>query len=113
VAQFENHVWSLEELVGLLDCENASTRGMMNKSTTSRVYGIFLATPFSIAITFAICRLWPGIQTPLVLLIFIGLWVGCFITGVWIMNRSLPISGAERRRRNKQFYDWLRSQGRR
>jgi hypothetical protein len=29
------------------------------------------------------------------------------------LKRKLPISGAEHRRQNRQFYDWLRSRGRR
>jgi cell division protein FtsW (lipid II flippase) len=86
---------------------------MMNKNTTARIYGLVLGTMFAIVVTFVVYHLWRTIPIPLILLMFIGLWAGFFITGLWIFNRNFPISGAERRRRNKQFYDWLRSQGRR
>ena len=86
---------------------------MMNKSTNARIYGIVLATVFGIVVTFVIYGFWREMRISVILLIFIGLWVGFFGTGIWIFNREFPISSAERRRRNKQFYDWLRSQGRR
>jgi len=104
-------VWSLERLVGLLDSKIRQTIGMLNKNTSARAYGIVLATVFAIMVTYLAYRIWENIS--LVLLIFTGLWVGFFLTGIWIFTREFPISGAERRRRNKQFYDWLRSQGRR
>ena len=85
---------------------------MMDKNTTARAYGVILATMFAIMVTLAVYEVWPGLHTSMILLMFIGLWVGFFLTGIWIITREFPISGAERRRRNKQFYDWLRSQGR-
>ncbi len=84
----------------------------MKKSTTARIYGIVLATVFAIVVTFVVYGFWRGMHTSVIVLIFISLWVGFFRTGIWIFNREFPISGAEHRRRNKQFYDWLRSQGR-
>lgn len=86
---------------------------MMNKKTTARVYGTVIATVFAIAVTFVVYGLWRGMPTAMILLMFIGLWVGFFLTGVWVFTREFPISSAERHRKNKQFYDWLRSQGRR
>jgi hypothetical protein len=93
---------------------------MMNKDTTARAYGIVLATTFGILITHLIYGVWPQMQGALLLAIGILLGAGFFILGLWIfsyridqLRRKLPISGAEHRRRNKQFYDWLRSQGRR
>jgi hypothetical protein len=85
---------------------------MMNKNTTARAYGICIATTFAILVTFVFHSFWRDMPGLLVVLIFIGFWLGFFVTGLWIFNREFPISGAERRRRNKQFYDWLRSQRR-
>jgi len=84
----------------------------MNKSTTARAYGVVLATVFSIVVTLIAYRLFSGMNPLLMLPIFVGFWIGFFLTGVWIFTREFPITGAERRRKNKQFYDWLRSQGR-
>jgi hypothetical protein len=86
---------------------------MMNKNTAARAYGIVLATVFAIVVMFLVRSLFAGINPALMLLIFVGFWLGFFRTGVWIFTREFPITGAERRRKNKQFYDWLRSQGRR
>jgi hypothetical protein len=54
-----------------------------------------------------------------VVTIFIVVWANLFFATSWFfsrpdaLRRSLPITGAERRRTNKHFYEWLRSQGRR
>jgi len=120
VAQIENHVWSLEELVGLLEQQSASDRRMMNKSTYARAYGLVLATMFAILVTGLVYGVWPQLHAALLLVMCMILGAGFYILGLWIMSyrieelkRKLPISGAERRRKNKQFYDSLRSQGRR
>ena len=86
---------------------------MMTKNTAARAYGVVLATMFAILVTFVTRGFWPGMNFPITFVVFVVLWVGFFVTGIWIFTREFPISGAERRRRNKQFYDWLRSQGRR
>ncbi len=93
---------------------------MMNKSTYARAYGFVLATMFAILVTHLVYGVWPQLHAALLLAMCIILGAGFYILGLWIMSyrieelkRKLPISGAERRRRNKQFYDWLRSQGRR
>jgi hypothetical protein len=93
---------------------------MMNKTTTARAYGIVLATMFSILVTDLVFGVWPRLHVVLLLAMCLVLGIGFYVLGIWIMSyrieelkRKLPISGAERRRRNKQFYDWLRSQGRR
>ncbi len=86
---------------------------MMNKSAATRAYGIVLATVFATVVTFVAYRLFPGMNPSAMVPIFIVFWAGFFLAGIWIFTREFPITGAERRRKNKQFYDWLRSQGRR
>jgi hypothetical protein len=98
---------------GIIGQQNASNYRMMNKGTAARAYGVILATFFAITVTFIVYRLFPGMNPSLMWPMFIGFWVGFFLTGIWIFNREFPVTGAERRGRNKQFYDWLRSQGRR
>jgi hypothetical protein len=92
----------------------------MNKTTYARAYGIVLATMFAILVTDLVYGVWPQLHAALLLAMCFILGAGFCIVGLWMMSyraeelkRKLPISGAERRRRNKQFYDWLRSQGRR
>jgi hypothetical protein len=85
---------------------------MMNKKTAAHGFGVALATPLAIGATAVAYKAWPQLHISLIL-IFIGLWAALFKTVVWVFTRELPVTGAERRRRNKQFYDWLRSQGRR
>jgi hypothetical protein len=86
---------------------------MMNKNTTALAYGVVLATIFAVLVTYVVYGAWPRLHIPLTLMMFIGLWVAFFITGLWIFNRGFPIGGAEHRRRRREFYEWLRrSQGR-
>lgn len=97
---------------GIIGQQNASNRRMMNKKNAAQGFGVALATPLAIGATAVAYKAWPQLHVSLIL-IFIGLWAGLFKTVVWVFTRELPVAGAERRRRNKQFYDWLRSQGRR
>jgi hypothetical protein len=91
---------------------------MMKKDTAARAFGIVLATLFAVGSASLVYRLWHGKHIALIFPIFIGLWIAFFLAASWIIHRpdelkrKLPISGAEHRRKNKQFYDWLRSQGR-
>jgi hypothetical protein len=64
--------------------------------------------------------LWHGLHIALTLLLFVGLWIGFYFAGVWAsterraeLERKFPISSKELRRRKKEFFDWLASQGRR
>ena len=90
----------------------------MEKDTAARAFGIVFATPLAVGSANVVYRLWHGEHIALVFLIFIGSWIAFFLAITWITQRpdelkqKLPISGAEHRRKNKQFYDWLRSQGR-
>jgi hypothetical protein len=93
---------------------------MMNKSTTAWVLGVVGATMYAIVVTYVVYGVWPEMHFALISVTFAVLWIGFCLAIVWAMlyrreelNTKFPISGAERRRRNKQFYDWLRSQGRR
>ena len=88
---------------------------MMNKDTTARAYGIVLATMFAVLVTDLVYGVWPRIHIALLLTMCILLGAGFFILGIWIiayrvedLNRKLPISGAEHRRRKREFYEWLR-----
>jgi hypothetical protein len=87
---------------------------MMDKRNAARAFGILLATMY--ATLFAIgLRSWLGMTTALTLLIFALLWVATYLTGLWAffyrpaeLDKKLPISGKERLRRAKEFFDSLR-----
>jgi hypothetical protein len=105
---------------GIIGQQNASNCGMMNKNTTAQAFGVLLATMYAGLITFMVYSRWPRLHIALTLLIFIGLWSGFYLAGVWAilyrreeLNWKFPISGRELRRRRKEFYNWLASQGRR
>lgn len=93
---------------------------MMNKNTYAKAYAIVLAIVFSILIANLSFGFWPQLRGALFLALSILLAAGFYIVGLWMMSnriddlrRKLPVNGAERRRKNKEFYDWLRPQGRR
>jgi hypothetical protein len=96
---------------GTIGQQNASSFHMMSKKTAAQGFGITLATPLAIAIAAVAYKAWPQLHVSLILMIFVALWAALFKAVFWVFTRDLPITGAERRRRNKQFYDWLRSQG--
>jgi hypothetical protein len=71
-------------------------------------------------ITFMVKQHWPELHIALILSIFVGLCVGFYFVGIWViierpaeLNRKFPITGKEFRRRKKELYDWLASQSRR
>jgi hypothetical protein len=82
---------------------------MMNKKTAAQGFGIALATPLAIGATAVAYK--AQLHVLLILMIFIVVWAGFFKTVVWTFMRKLPVTSAENRRRNKDFYDWLRSRG--
>ena len=84
---------------------------MTNKRTAAQGFGVALATPLAIGATAVAYK--AQLHVLLILMIFIVVWVGLFKSVVWTFMRKLPVTSAEHRRRNKNFYDWLRSQGRR
>lgn len=49
----------------------------------------------------------PTIEIPLLLLIYVVATVGIKALSSWILSRKFPVSGAELRRRKKEFYDSL------
>jgi hypothetical protein len=100
------------EIGGTIGQQNASSFRMMNKKTAVQGFGIALATPIAAAFAAVAYKAWPQLHVSLILMIFVALWAALFEAVFWGLTRELPITGAERRRRNKQFYDWLRSQGR-
>jgi hypothetical protein len=92
---------------------------MMSKKNAGRAFGVLLATVCASFITVGV-HVWRVLPIALAVLIFIGLWIGFYLTGIWALNerpaeldKKFPISSKERRKRKTVFYDWLDSRGRR
>ena len=92
---------------------------MIGKRNIGRSYGVLMATIYATLVTGIIYGLW---RLPIgwTLFVFVALWIGFYFTGVWAavdrpaeLNRKLPVSSKELRRRKKEFYDWLGTRGRR
>ena len=88
---------------------------MIGKKSAGRLLGVCFVVTFGVLITAKIYGLWPGMHLALTVLIFIGLGVGFYLTGIWVvvdrpaeLNKKFPISSKEHRRRKKEFYDWLK-----
>ncbi len=90
---------------------------MLSKEAQGRTYGALLATIYSGMITVAV-HLWFGLHLWSAFSIFIALWIGFYLTGMWVvaerspeLDKKILISSKELRRRKKEFYEWLDSQG--
>jgi len=93
---------------------------MFEKKNVRRFYGICLATIYATLITVTVHGVWHGLHAAPTFVLFISLWTGFYFAGIWAsterraeLSKKFPISSKELRRRKRQFYDWLVSQGRR
>jgi hypothetical protein len=92
---------------------------MMNRDTAGGAFAVVVATFLAIGVTAIAYKTWPQSPVFLTVVIFIVVWANVFFATDWYFSRpdelklKLPITGAERRRRSREFYEWLRSQGRR
>jgi len=93
---------------------------MIGKKNQGRFYGVLLATMYATLVTGIIYGLWSALHIGSVVSIFVALWIGFYFTGVWAagdrpaeLKRKFPVSSKDLRRRKKEFFDWLGTQGRR
>jgi hypothetical protein len=92
---------------------------MMNKDTARGAYAVVVATFLAIGVTAIAYKTWPHSPVLLIVMIFMVVWANVFFATDWFfscpdeLKLKLPITGAEHRRRSREFYEWLRSQGRR
>jgi hypothetical protein len=105
---------------GIITGDRVRGGSMIGKKNVGRSYGACLATIYATLIIGTVYELSGGLHIILALLIFVVLWIGFYLAGVWAaverpaeLNRKFPISSKEVRRRRKAFRDWLASQGRR
>jgi hypothetical protein len=91
---------------------------MIDKKTIGTLLGVCYAAVFGAIVTVGIHGYWPHMSVGVLLLSSVALFVGFYFTGRWIavrneQNKKLTTSVKELRRRSKEFYDWLDSQGHR
>jgi ammonia channel protein AmtB len=89
---------------------------MMGRKRIERIFGALFATTYAALITGGLSH---QSRIATLLFVFVVSWIVIYFVGVWIerrreeLTKKIPVSGKELRRRTKQFYDWLASQGRR
>jgi hypothetical protein len=93
---------------------------MISKKNTGRAFGLCLALVFGTLIAATVCRLLSGLPGPVIVLVYVSLWIGFYFTGIWMiverpaeLDKKFPLSSGELRKRKRAFYDWLDSLGRR
>jgi hypothetical protein len=91
---------------------------MIGNKSGARITGILYSLMFGTTCGALAYELSPQFH-PVVKYLIIGVFVIAFYcVGVWAFtriesNKKLPTPSRELRKRNKEFYDWLDSQGRR
>jgi len=89
---------------------------MIGNKSIARFLGVWYAAVFGSVIMFGIHFLWPDVSAAVLLLVSGAGFVVFYFVGRWIavrteLNKKLPTSGKELKRRTKAFYEWLDSQG--
>jgi hypothetical protein len=90
---------------------------MIGKKSIARIAGVLYAAVFGSLITFGIYAHWSNVSIALLVPLAAVVFVAFYFVGRWIevrseLNKKLPTSGKELRRRTKEFYDSLDSQER-
>lgn len=92
---------------------------MIGKKTGGILFGVFIATVFAPLVTLAIHD-WFSLPPLITAIALLVLWIGFYLAVSWAENerrseldRKFPLPSKEHRKRKKEFFDWLSSQGRR
>lgn len=90
---------------------------MIAKKNIGPLLGLFYGAVFGTLIMVVVHRYFPDISARVVVLLAVVSFVACCFAGMWVhvrseQNKKLPTNGKELRRRTKEFYHWLDSQGR-
>lgn len=91
---------------------------MIGKKNIGRIFAVCLAATYGGLIMAGAPLAWSKGNLGLYLFLLIVLCGLIYFVGKWIgargeLNRKIPISSKEFRRRSKAFYNWLDSRGRR
>lgn len=90
---------------------------MIGKESIGPLLGACYAAVFDTLIIVGLHRYWPEMSIGVLVLLAGAVFVPIFFAGWRVavrmeQNKKLPTSSKELRRRTKEFYDWLGSQGR-
>jgi len=106
--------------VGVIIIRALAGRTMFGKKNVGLFSGICLGTVAVGLFGVIFSGFLRSLNVVLAVLLVMGLWIGFYFAGVWAttdrsdeLDRKFPISSSELRKRKKDFYDWLASQGRR
>jgi len=82
--------------------------GPLLGGVTAAVFGTFMMAGFH--------SYWPDMSIWVLVFLSAAFFVAFYFAGLWVhvrnaQNKKLPTNSTELRRRTKQFYDWLDSQG--
>lgn len=93
---------------------------MFSQLASGRFYGVVLATMHAFVVAFIVYAFGHGMSFLIGALLFVVLWIGIYFTGLWAilyrpkeLDKRIPISSKELRKKKKQFYDELDSLRRR
>ena len=93
---------------------------MMSKNNAASAFGAFLATMYAALLAVMIHDHWPALHVAVLLLIFITLWAGFFLAGIWVflyrpaeLTRNFQLAAKNSAKEKENLYEWLGSQGRR
>jgi len=90
---------------------------MISKTSIGRVVGVCTAAIYGSFIMIGVHDFWPNMSTLAMILLAGAVCVVLYLAGRWIaarkeLNKRLPISSKELRRRRKEFYEGLNLHGR-
>jgi cytochrome c biogenesis protein ResB len=90
---------------------------MIGKKSVGNLVGAWYAAIYGALIMMVIYAYWPSMSIAVFLLLSSAVCIAVYWAGRWIqarkeLNKKLPMSSKELRRRKKEFYERLDSQGR-
>jgi hypothetical protein len=90
---------------------------MIAEKSIGPLLGVCYGLVFGTFMMAGLHRYWPDMSIWVLVLLLAAFFVGFYFAGVWVhvrneQNKKLPTNSKELRRRTKEFYDSLDSQGR-
>jgi uncharacterized iron-regulated membrane protein len=89
---------------------------MIAKRSIGPFLGACYAAVFGTFMMVGLHSYWPDMSIWVLVLLSAGFFVAFYFAGLWVhvrneQNKKLPTNSRELRRKTKEFYDWLDSQG--
>jgi len=89
---------------------------MIAKNNLGHLLGVCYGAVFATFVMAGLHSYWPDMSVWVLVLLSAAFFVAFYFAGLWVhvrneQNKKLPINSKELRRRTKEFYDRLDSQG--